>query len=283
MLVTTRELSDHLADSTWIVFDCRHDLVDKGKGAQLYQSGHIPGAHFALVENDLSGAKSPQTGRHPLPKPEDFLQFLASHGVTFDSHLVAYDDAGGLYAARLWWLARWVGLKHVSLLDGGFNRWQAEGRPISSDVPEKRPAAMLSLQPGHMGSVSTQDVVGQLSDTTSLVIDARAPERYRGEVEPIDRVGGHIPGAVNRFFKENLNADLTFRSSDELRRDFTALMKGVAPARVIHQCGSGITACVNLFAMERAGLSGSNLYSGSWSEWITDPARPVTQEPKPTS
>ncbi|HRE81765.1 MAG TPA: sulfurtransferase [Opitutaceae bacterium] len=283
MLVSTRELADHLTDSRWIVFDCRHDLVDKGKGAQLYRSGHIPGAHFAQVETDLSGAKSPQTGRHPLPKPEDFLRFLANHGVTFDTHIVAYDDAGGLYAARLWWLARWVGLRHVSLLDGGFNRWQAEERLITTEVPEKRPAGTLSLEAGHMGSVSTEDVVRQLSDTTSLVIDARAPERYRGDVEPIDRVGGHIPGAVNRFFKDNLNSDLTFRSSDELRRDFTALMKGVVPARVIHQCGSGITACVNLFAMERAGLAGSHLYSGSWSEWITDPARPVTQEPKPAS
>lgn len=282
MLVSTSELAAHLNDPTWVIFDCRHDLMDKAKGLQLYSQGHIPGAFFARVETDLSGEKSSSTGRHPLPSRESMLAFLAGHGVTPETQVVAYDDSGGFYGARLWWLCRWLGLTRVALLDGGLNLWTAEKRPLSTAVPTPTPTTPFAAKETSMSLVTSDEVFKRLGDTSTLVIDARAAERYRGDVEPIDRVAGHIPGAINRFFKLNLNPDLTFRSAKELRSEFEAALKGVKPGKVAHQCGSGITACANLFAMEYAGLTGSQLYAGSWSEWITDPARPVTQEPKPT-
>jgi thiosulfate/3-mercaptopyruvate sulfurtransferase len=183
---------------------------------------------------------------------------------------------GGQYAARLWWLARWIGLTRVSLLDGGWPKWRAEGRATTTEVPSLRSGGVRA-RPSREGLWTTAEVQQRLGQTGSLVVDARAAERHRGEVEPIDPVAGHIPGAANRFFKANLREDLTFRPADELRREFETLLGGRRAANVGHQCGSGITACVNLFAMEYAGLTGSKLYAGSWSEWIADPARPVAR------
>lgn len=280
MLVTTQELAAHLQDPDWIVFDCRHDLGDKAKGERLYREGHLPGAYFANVETDLSGEKTGKNGRHPLPSLTDFLAFLSRRGVTAASTIVAYDDAGGAYAARLWWLARWAGHERAGLLDGGIQRWAAEKRAFSTEIPVPRQVEPLQGRADNGHVVLVEDVVMHLGDARRLILDARAPERYRGEVEPIDPVGGHIPGAVNRFFKNNLNADLTFKSPDELKRDYEALLKSRPATSVVHQCGSGVTACVNLFAMEHAGLSGSKLFAGSWSEWVADPSRPVTVEPK---
>lgn len=276
MLVSTSELATHLNASDWAVFDCRHDLADPEKGARWYAEGHIPGAHFAAVDRDLSGAKSGRNGRHPLPEPAAFADFLARHGISETTRLVAYDDAGGLYAARFWWLTLWIGLERVALLDGGLTKWLAEGRSLTTEVPRPVPAA-LQAKPGAMPVWTTAEVQRRLGDAGSLLVDARAAERYRGDVEPIDPVAGHIPGAVNRFYKANLREDLTFRPAAELRAEYEALLEGRQPRAVGHQCGSGITACANLFAMEHAGLRGSGLFAGSWSEWIADPARPVAR------
>ncbi|MCW5547896.1 MAG: sulfurtransferase [Opitutaceae bacterium] len=273
MLIATEVLQRHLSEPDWIVFDCRHDLMDHARGARLYAESHIPGAFFAPVETALSGAKTGTNGRHPLPAPADFAAFLNRHGVTATTRIVAYDDVGGQYAARLWWLARWIGHPNAAVLDGGLPKWLAEGRPVTSAPPAVRPAGSVSAQ-ADMDRVRTVAEVQAMAGR-GLMVDARSPERYRGEVEPIDRVAGRIPGAVNRFFKLNLNADLTLRPAEELRAEFVRLLAGRDPAEVVHQCGSGITACANLLAMEHAGLAGSRLYAGSWSEWIADPARPI--------
>jgi thiosulfate/3-mercaptopyruvate sulfurtransferase len=276
MLVTTEQLAAHLDDPAWVIFDCRHDLMDLARGERVYREGHIPGAHFAHLDTDLSGEKTGRNGRHPLPSPAAFTAFLARHGVSADATIVAYDDAGGPYAARLWWLARWIGLSKVHLLDGGLTKWLAEGRPVSREVPVAKPVALRG-QADPRAVLGADEVLARLHDASMTLIDARAAERYRGEVEPIDPVGGHIPGARNRFFKDNLNADATLRSPGELRAAFSELMDKNSPEQVVHQCGSGVTACANLFAMEYAGLAGSKLYAGSWSEWVADPARPVTK------
>jgi thiosulfate/3-mercaptopyruvate sulfurtransferase len=278
MLVSTEQLASHLNDPAWVIFDCRHDLVDHGKGERVYRQSHIPRAHFASVETALSGLKSGKNGRHPLPTPVAFSEFLASCGVTPATTIVAYDDAGGLYAARLWWMARWIGLTQVVLLDGGWQKWVAEGRAVTTEIPAQATAAAPLPVSEDRGSVwSAGDVLRQLEDRSFGLIDARAGERYRGEVEPMDPVAGHIPGALNRFYKANLKADLTFRPAVELKKEFTALIGERTPDRVGHQCGSGITACANIFAMEYAGLPGSKLYAGSWSEWVADLSRPVAK------
>lgn len=278
MLVTAAELFNHLADPTWIVFDCRHDLVDLTRGIRLYREGHIPGAHFAALETDLSGAKTGTNGRHPLPTPAALADFLRRHGVTPASRIIAYDDCGGAYAARLWWLVRWSGLPNVALLDGGLPRWIGGGYPLSTEVLTPTPAtSALSARPDSSFVLTAADVLARISDPASAIVDARSPERFRGEVEPIDPVAGHIPGALNRFHKANLQPDLTFRPAEELRREFAALIAGRRPENIAHHCGSGVTGCLNLFAMEHAGLTGSKLYAGSWSEWIADSTRPVAR------
>lgn len=280
MLIRTDDLASHLNDPSWVIFDCRHDLVDHGKGERLYRENHLPGAYFASVETALAGAKTGKNGRHPLPTPEEFAEFLARCGVTRASKIVAYDDAGGLYAARLWWMARWIGLENVALLDGGWQKWTAENRAVTTAVPTPKPAPALAVTVDRTAVLSATDVLNRLSDPSSALIDARAGERYRGEVEPMDPVAGHIPGALNRFYKANLKSDLTFRPADEIKTEFRTLIGSRAPERIAHQCGSGITACANLFAMEYAGLPGSKLYAGSWSEWVSDPTRPVARGEK---
>ncbi len=278
MLIDTKTLAQHLDDPSWVVFDCRHDLMDLAKGERLYREGHIPGAHFANLDVDLSGEKNGHNGRHPLPSPAALIAFLARHGVTHQSTVVAYDDVGGQFASRLWWLCRWVGLDKVALLDGGISKWIAEQRALSNVVPRPRVAALSGLA-NPMMVISAEELLPRLPGTETgrgcVLVDARPAERFRGEVEPIDPVAGHIPGAVNRFYKENLNADLTFKTKDELRQSFADMLGQVPPTQVVQQCGSGVTACANIFAMEYAGLPGSTLYAGSWSEWISDPARPI--------
>ena len=276
MLVSTETLAAHLDDPRWVIFDCRHDLGDFEKGARLYREGHVPGAHFAPVETALSGPKTGQNGRHPLPDPQDFADFLARHGVSDATTIVAYDDVGGQYAARLWWMTRWIGLTGAALLDGGYPKWRAERRPVTAAVPPARPA-VLRARPHPDMIWTAADVEARRVDPGSMVLDARTAERFRGEVEPIDRVAGRIPGAANRFFKTNLNPDLTLRPRAELEREFLQLLGSRSPEQVGHHCGSGVTACANLFAMEYAGLRGSKLYPGSWSEWIADPARPIAR------
>jgi thiosulfate/3-mercaptopyruvate sulfurtransferase len=276
MLVSTTELATKIGDTNCVIFDCRHDLFDSGKGERLYREGHIPGAIFANVDTDLSGEKNGTNGRHPLPSPAAFTAFLARNGVTNTSKIIAYDDVGGQFASRLWWLARWIGLTDASLLDGGVSKWVSDGHALSRDVPVPKPAALR----GHadpLMALNADEVEAGLKIASTTLIDARAPERYRGEVEPIDPVAGHIAGAKNRFYKENLNADLTMRAPAEIKAAFASIMNAPHASEVMHQCGSGVTACANIFAMEYAGLTGSKLYAGSWSEWITNPARPIVK------
>jgi thiosulfate/3-mercaptopyruvate sulfurtransferase len=277
MLIGPAELKTHLDDPEWVIFDCRHDLKDPSWGERQYQESHVPGAVFAPVDTALSGTRTGANGRHPLPSPETFAAFLRRCGVSAETFLVAYDQVGGQYSARLWWLARWIGVTRVMVLDGGWPKWLAEGLPVSHLPPAPRREGSIVARPDARQLSITADIVAGLSSCTPLVVDARAPERFRGEVEPLDPVAGHIPGARNRFYQLNLRPDLTMRPADELRPEFEALLDGVPPRDVVHQCGSGITACANLLAMEVAGLSGSRLYAGSWSEWVSDPARPVAR------
>lgn len=277
MLIAAADLLAHLHDPTWVVFDCRHDLTDYARGARLYAEAHLPGAFFAPVETALAGPKNGRNGRHPLPSAADFAAFLNRHGVTPETQIVAYDDVGGQYAARLWWLARWIGLTRVGVLDGGLPKWLAAGNPVTPNIPPARGPGTVVARPDPAQWIDTAGVLQRISASSCLVLDARTPERFRGEVEPIDPVAGRIPSAQNRFFKINLNPDLTLRPAAELRREFEAALGGRPPGQVIHQCGSGVTACMNLLAMEHAGLTGSRLYVGSWSEWIADPARPIAR------
>ena len=261
------------------LFDCRFDLMDKAKGEAVFSAGHLPQAQYAHLESVLSGEKTGSNGRHPLPSPAAFTAYLGACGVNEDSIIVAYDDVGGQFASRLWWLCRWVGLSSVTILDGGIGAWQREGRALSTALTSY-PRAALALRANPLMHVSAPEVQARLNTPDMLLIDARAAERYRGEVEPIDPMAGHIPGAKNRFYKSNLDANLMLRPAAELHSEFSAMMAQQAvtkPEQVVHQCGSGVTACANIFAMEVAGLSGSTLYGGSWSEWIADASRPIAR------
>jgi thiosulfate/3-mercaptopyruvate sulfurtransferase len=225
------------------------------------------------LDRDLSGPMNGRNGRHPLPDTELLARKLGAAGVSRQTQVVAYDDAGGMVAGRLWWLLRWLGHERVALLDGGISQWVKEGRRLSAELPKSVPAVFEIA--GCDGLVSAAEVLANIDSKEFCVVDARAPDRFRGENETLDPVGGHIPGARNRFFKDNLDANGLFRPAAELRREFLGLLDGVAPERVVMQCGSGVSACHNLLAMEIAGLHGARLYAGSWSEWCSDPARPV--------
>ncbi|MCX7292506.1 sulfurtransferase [Janthinobacterium sp.] len=275
-LINSNELAGHVNDSNWVILDCRHDLLKPTAGSDAFAAGHIQNAQFADIDTALSGPKTARgpafTGRHPLPDRTALLATLRGWGIDDDTQVVAYDGQGGMFAARLWWLLRWVGHGAVAVLDGGLAAWQAQGLPLVTPVAP-RPAGNLTEKASLTRMVTVQDVIANLETQALTVIDARAPDRYRGENETIDPVGGHIPGAKNRFFKDNLQADGRFKGAEELRRDFSALFD--APQAAILQCGSGVTACHNLLALEVAGLPGAALYPGSWSEWCADPARPV--------
>jgi thiosulfate/3-mercaptopyruvate sulfurtransferase len=275
--ISTTELQALLENPNLRLFDCRFDLMDKTKGAALFAAAHLPNAQYAHLESALSGEKTGSNGRHPLPSPAAFIAYLESCGVSEDSLIVAYDDVGGQFASRLWWLCKWVGLKNVALLDGGIGAWMREERSLVSTTVNY-PRTALALRANPLMHLSANEVLARLNTPDMLLIDARAAERFRGEVEPIDPVAGHIPGAANRFYKTNLDANLMLRPSAELHAEFIALMaqQGVTRAsQVVHQCGSGVTACANIFAMEAAGLPGAVLYGGSWSEWIADTSRPI--------
>ena len=263
-----------------VVLDCGFDLADKALGERQYREGHLPGAHYAHLEADLSGpptgADGVFRGRHPLPERSTFAAALGRWGVTPASGVVVYDRQGGMYAARAWWMLRWVGHADVSVLDGGLAAWTAAGGTLSTDVVvDSTPAAPYPLGDALVTTIEAPALTRRLG--RHPLIDARAAERYRGEVEPLDAQAGHIPGAANRFFKLNLDIDGRFKSPEQLRTEWQALLGEADPADVVHQCGSGVTACHNLLALEAAGLSGSVLYPGSWSEWSSDPARPVAK------
>ncbi len=277
-LISAAELSRHPHGSSpdWVVVDCRHDLMNPNAGRDAFAAGHIAGAVFASIDDDLSGAKSGPDGvfrgRHPLPERAALIASLRALGINDNTQVVAYDAHGGMFAARLWWLLRWIGHAQVAVLDGGLPAWQADGQALSTETSHITPGA-ISDQPALVTTVSAADVLANLNGGARIVIDARSPDRFRGENETMDPVGGHIPGARNRFFKDNLGADGRFKNADQLRAEFAPLLAD--PASAIMQCGSGVTACHNLLALEVAGLSGAALYPGSWSEWCADAARPV--------
>jgi thiosulfate/3-mercaptopyruvate sulfurtransferase len=273
-LVTTRELADCLDDPQWVVFDTRHDLMDAEKGRKAYAAGHIPGAYFVHVDDDLAGPKTGKNGRHPLPDIQQFAARMNQRGVGPETQVVVYDDMGGNFAVRLWWMLRWLGHERVALLDGGYPLWAKEGRAISTEVPPPRKGA-FSPRPRLGATVDTPFVERFREDPAVRLLDARAAERFAGLQEPIDPVAGHVPGAVNRFWQKNLQPDGRFKTAQSLRTELEAALGGASAEKAVHMCGSGVTACHNMFAMELAGLSGGRLYPGSWSEWCADPARPV--------
>lgn len=273
-IVSCDELAEHLNDPDWRVFDCRHQLSDVGYGEKVYAEGHVPGAFFMHLDRDLSSPMNGLNGRHPLPDPQLLAKKLGAAGVSRQMQVVVYDDAGGMVAGRLWWLLRWLGHDRVALLDGGISQWVKEGRSLSADLSTSAPAVFEIAQRDWV--VTTDEVLANIDTDEFCVVDARAPDRFRGENETLDPVGGHIPGARNRFFRDNLDAEGLFRPAAELRREFLDLFDGVDPEQTVAQCGSGVSACHNLLAMEIAGLHGAKLYAGSWSEWCSDPARPVS-------
>ncbi|ANN67815.1 sulfurtransferase [Bordetella bronchialis] len=274
-LMSVSQLTSRLDDPQVRVFDVRHDLGDFAAGRRQFEESHIAGAHFLDNEKDLAGVHTGRNGRHPLPERAALASLMAAHGVGPDTLVVAYDASGGQFAAHLWWLLRWIGHERVAVLDGGWQAWTAAGQPVESGPPPApAPGAAASPRPSLVGAVDADAVLANLRDPSFTLVDARAAARYRGEVEPIDPEAGRIPGALNRPYTDNLEADGRFKSPAQLRQEFEAVLGGRPPASIVHQCGSGITASANLFAMEVAGLPGSRLYPGSWSEWISDPSRP---------
>ncbi len=273
-IVSVADLAANVNDPGWIVCDCRHDLVDTESGRRAYARSHIPGARFVHLDQMLSGPTTGKNGRHPLPDPEVFSRRLGTLGIGNGTQVVAYDASGGYYAARLWWMLRWVGHARGTVLDGGWEAWVEAGHPVTAAQPDISPAS-FAARPEPRLAVDAAYVAAHLDDASTCVLDARGAERFRGINETLDPVGGHIPGALNRFYKYNLGTDGCFKSAAELREEFTDLIGEQALHNVLHQCGSGVTACHNLLAMEIAGLPGSRLYPGSWSEWCADPGRPV--------
>ena len=274
ILVSCAWLQQHQNDASLVILDCRFSLADPQAGEQAYRAGHIPGARYADLERHLSSPVTAQSGRHPLPDPQALIAQLRRWGVSNRSQVIAYDDMGGAMAVRLWWLLRWLGHRAVAVLDGGLPAWHAAGGALSRDVPSPATGDFAGAA-DDAAWLSTGALVEALATAEVFLLDARAAERYRGEVEPIDPVAGHVPGAYTRPLNHNLQADGRWRAPAALRAEFEALLGGRTPVEVVHMCGSGVTACHNLLAMEHAGLSDSRLYAGSWSEWIRDPARPV--------
>jgi thiosulfate/3-mercaptopyruvate sulfurtransferase len=277
-LVDTATLDAHLTDPAWVVVDCRFALADSAWGSREYLTRHIPGAVYGDLEHDLSGAPSGRNGRHPLPNPDTLGRTLGRLGIAEGIQVVAYDQDSGMFASRLWWLLRWLGHDGVAVLDGGFGKWIAEGRRTSEGEETRAPKPFVGAPRSDM-VVDVDEVARIAARVPARLIDARAPERYRGDIEPIDRVAGHIPGAVNDHFMQNLDEHGTFRSPQALRERLDAAIGGAPPNEIVCYCGSGVTACHNLLALERAGLPGARLYPGSWSEWSSDPSRPVELSP----
>lgn len=275
-LITVDELAANLDNPDFVIFDCRHELTNPDYGKTEYAESHLPHAHFASLDHDLSTRPTGSNGRHPLPDPDTFAAWLGSKGVSKGKQVIGYDSAAGVYGSRLWWMLRWLGHDAVAVLDGGWQAWLQAGKPTTQEIPKARPAKFVP-QVRDL-NVDAAYVLANLESVNMLVVDARSNDRFHGQNETIDPVGGHIPGAVNRLFKNNVGEDGRFRSSDELQREFQALIGKMPVKNVVHQCGSGVSACHNLLAMELAGMSGSRLYPGSWSEWVADPTRPVATD-----
>jgi len=277
-IISTDELSRHMDNPNWVIFDCRSHLTDHSAGLKAYQDGHIPNAIFCSLETDLSSAITKTTGRHPLPDFDKFIKKLGDWGVDNQTQVIVYDDVGGAFAVRLWWQLRTFGHNKVAILDGGIPQWIKEEKPISQGIPETT-SKTFTATIDKSTWLNTHQIEQNLEIKTFTLLDARTPERYRGELEPIDTVAGRIPNSINRAFQLNLGEDGLFLNADELQKQFASIINQTpnqSPKDIVHLCGSGVTACHNMLAMEIAGLTGSKLYAGSWSEWIRDPIHPVS-------
>lgn len=279
-LIQTEELDQILGNPDVVIVDCRFDLFQTEWGREQYRQSHIPGAYYAHLDEDLSGVRTPQTGRHPLPDAEAFVRLLSAWGVTPNSLVVAYDQNGGAFAARLWWMLRYWGHERACVLDGGWEKWLRERRKTATEIPAPSKGTPW-LTPKNDWLISTEEMASILGNNQWKIIDARAPQRYSGEEEPIDPVAGHIPGALNRFHGFNLAPDSTFLPPETLRKQFLELLGETPPDHTIVYCGSGVTSCHHLLAMSIAGLGMGKLYAGSWSEWIRDPNRPIRRGNQP--
>ena len=275
-LITTHDLVDHINNVDWVVVDCRFDLADPSWGEKRYHESHIPGAVYAHLDNDLSSPIIPGvTGRHPLPDVDEMAKKLSAWGIDQLTQVIIYDQGGGMFAARLWWLLRWLGHEKVAVVDGGWQKWKGEGLPVQDVIPAKEPAAFIpQLQTALEAGVD--DVMACQANPNIKLLDARGADRYRGENETIDPVAGHIPGAISAPFMDNLDANGTFHSVLVLKNCFNQLLDNTASEEAIVYCGSGVTAAHNILAMVHAGMEEPRLYAGSWSHWITDPLRPVS-------
>ena len=277
-LISTAELAARLDDPSLVIVDVRHDLAQSDTwGEAQYRAGHIPGARFVHMDRDLSAPKTGTNGRHPLPSPETVAALFGRLGIDSGKQVVAYDSGGAMYAPRLWWMLRWLGHDAVAVLDGGIGKWVREGRPMTTDIPRPGTATFVIRQIGP--TVSALDVLASLGQRSLTLVDARGAERFRGDVEPLDPVAGHIPGSVNRPYTENVLPDGTFKKPEALRDAFATAIGTARPSTIVNTCGSGVSACHNLLAMEIAGIEGTLLYPGSWSEWCSDAARPVARGP----
>jgi len=274
-LISAVELAGKLADPEWLIADCRFELAERDAGARAWRIGHIPGAIHADLERDLSGPVTPTTGRHPLPPVDDFIATLSRWGVNPRTQVVAYDAGNGMFAARLWWMLRYLGHDAVAVLDGGLATWHAAGHAVSNAVATRRPCRFIA-QP-RPGMVCDATGVTAALARDEVLVDLRAAERFAGTVEPLDAVAGHVPGAVNLPFQLNLDEHGRFRPGAELAQLWRTRTGAASGAGLVCMCGSGVTACLGLLALEIAGLPGGRLYAGSWSEWIRDPARPVAR------
>ena len=276
-LISTETLAAHL-DGSLVIADCRFDLTNEEAGRQAYTAAHIPGAVYVSLAHDLSAAPTGANGRHPLPTIQEMAATFGRLGIDASRQVVAYDDETGMFASRLWWMLRYAGHDAVAVLDGGWTKWIRERRPTRSGVESHPPATFVPALRPEM-RVEIGDVLGTLARHDGVLVDARGAERFEGRTEPLDRVAGHIPGAVNRHYKANLSADGTLLPPETLRTQLGAVLGAHAPAQTVMYCGSGVSACQNLLAMERAGMPGAKLYVGSWSEWSADPSRPVETGP----
>jgi thiosulfate/3-mercaptopyruvate sulfurtransferase len=272
-LIDTATLAAHLDDPRWVIVDCRHDLAHPAAGRAQYAKSHIPGARFLSIDDDLSAPKAGGKGRHPLPAPDAFAATLGRVGIDNATQVVAYDAHQGVFAARLWWMLRWLGHDAVAVLDGGFAQWLKDDGAETSAAPSVTPRTFVP-HPRPM-TADAGLLLSRLRDPALRVVDARAADRYRGENETLDPVAGHIPGAVNRCYRDNLAPSGRMKPREALAHEWHDVLAGLAPDALVHSCGSGVSACHNLLALEVAGLPGGRLYPGSWSEWCADPSRPV--------
>ena len=277
-LISTAALAAE-AGPDWAIVDCRFDLSNEGWGREQYLLSHIPGAVYASLNIDLAGPRTGTNGRHPLPAVDALAATFSRLGIANTTQVVVYDQTVGLHASRLWWSLRYLGHEAVALLDGGWARWTSEGHPVRSGEESRAAASFVpSPKPGLVTPI--EDVQARMGDGRTLLVDARGPDRFEGRTEPIDKVAGHIPGARNHYYMENTGPEGTFLPPQELRAKFDKVLGDHAPGDVVMYCGSGVSACHNLLAMERAGLPGTSLYPGSWSEWSADPSRPVETGPE---